>query len=287
MERIQEAIEKARRERQGNIGKPSIDEESDSLLEAEDKLAEKRSAESEMGLGQSSRKNSIRVDYSETKQVLLDEDFLKRQHIIGGFAHDKHAEPYRQLRSQILKAFRDNGWQTLAVTSPNSSAGCTLTAINLAVSLSLEANQTVLLVDLNLREPAVAETLGLGDLEHSLVDCINGKCEIKDLLINPGFERLVVLPTKPHASHTSEILSSPEMSALREQLIARYPSRVIIFDLPPVLENDDAIVFSPLCDATLMVIEEGGTKKDDLARAYELLDDSNIIGSVLNKVRYS
>ena len=61
---------------------------------------------------------------------------------------------------------------------------------------------------------------------------------------------------------------------------------IVIFDLPAVLSHDDALVFAPTCDASLMIIDEGGTTKDEVERSYQLLDGANIIGSVLNKVKY-
>ena len=283
MERIQEAIEKARRERQGNIG--SAQEPATSDLLPESQPAEEVS-QSVLPTASTDGQGSVRVKYSQTRTVKLDDEALKDRRIVAGFAHDKRSEPYRQLRGQILNKFRQNNWQTLAITSPNSGGGRTLTAMNLAISLSLEVNQTVLLVDLDLRQPGVAGCIGVDDVEYGIVDYINGTQKLENILIHPGFERLVLLPGTPQVAFTSEILSSPEMKKVKDELVARYPGRLIIFDLPAVLSHDDALVFAPGCDATLMVIEEGGTKKKEIERAYQLLDGCNIIGSVLNKVKY-
>jgi len=141
-------------------------------------------------------------------------------------------------------------------------------------------------VDLNLRNPGVAKTFGLDDIEYGIVDYIKGEQALENILINPGYERLVVLPSLPMQGFSSEVLSSPEMNRVVNELVDRYPSRLIVFDLPCVLDNDDALVFAPKCDATLMVIEEGGSKVADIERAYQLLEGCNILGSVLNKVRY-
>ena len=297
MERIQEAIEKARRERQGNIGSTSS---SDSEAKTSELSPEIKSESSAGGSASTSaivskpaeqnamseNTGSVRVKYSQTRTVKLDDDELKDRRIVAGFAHDPRSEPYRQLRGQILNKFRKNNWQTLAITSPNSGGGRTLTAMNLAISLSLEVNQTVLLVDLDLRQPGVANCIGVDDIEYGIVDYVNGTQSLENILIHPGFERLVLLPGTPQGAFTSEILSSPEMKAVKDELVARYPGRLIIFDLPAVLSHDDALVFAPGCDATLMVIEEGGTKKKEIERAYQLLEGCNIIGSVLNKVKY-
>lgn len=290
MERIQEAIERARRERQGRIGGAAADASANSnngpsLKEIGGVFADDKKKETEKQAATPS--NSIRVAYSDTRVVELDELALKEKRIVAGFAHDERSEPYRQLRGQILKKYRANGWQTLAITSPNGDAGGTLTAVNLAISMSLETNQTVMLVDLNLRRPGVAKCFGIDDIEHGIVDHIKGSVSLDKILINPGYERLVLVPGVPQSGFTSELLSSPEMSRVVDEIVSRYPSRIVLFDLPSVLDQDDALVFAPKCDGTLMVIEEGGSTKADLERASQLLDGCNIIGSVLNKVRYN
>ncbi|MCU7862092.1 MAG: hypothetical protein KZQ86_20215 [Candidatus Thiodiazotropha sp. (ex Lucinoma kastoroae)] len=96
-------------------------------------------------------------------------------------------------------------------------------------------------------------------------------------------ERLVILPGNKPFANSSEMLSSPKMVQLVEELKNRYPNRIVIFDMPPLLSCDDMIAFSPYIDAVILVVEEGGTLKDELKRAFELLDRANIIGTVLNK----
>jgi len=79
------------------------------------------------------------------------------------------------------------------------------------------------------------------------------------------------------------MLNSPKMAELVRDIKSRYHSRIIIFDLPPVLSSADALAFSPYVDAALLVIEEGLTRKQDVERAVELLSNINIVGTVLNK----
>ena len=79
------------------------------------------------------------------------------------------------------------------------------------------------------------------------------------------------------------MLNSPKMAQLVADMKSRYHSRIIIFDLPPVLSSADALAFSPYVDAALLVVEEGSTQKQDVERAVELLETTNIVGTVLNK----
>lgn len=265
MERIQEAIEKARNER-GSIP--------NDISVPISTLKENANA-----------KKAISIDYIKTRSIKFSDEELKKRRIVAGIAHDPLSEPYRQLRSQLLKKMRNKNWRTLAITSPNYGSGKTLTAINLAISISKEVNQTVMLVDLDLRKPSIAQTLGLDNIEKGIADCIAQNTSLEEILINPDYDRLVIVPGTPQGQHTSEILSSPAMRQLQEELYNRYEDRLIIYDLPPLLCSDDAIVFAPNVDATLLVIEDGGSSKQDLERSVNLLKDANIIGSVVNKLR--
>lgn len=227
---------------------------------------------------------SEKIAYTQTRIVALNKDKLRRERIVAANDGDKRAEVYRQLRTQILRKLRDNNWRTIAVTSPNSGAGKTLTAINLAISLSLEVNQTVLLVELDLRNPSILRKLGV-DAEYGLIDVIEGRVDLNQALINPGFERLVILPNSGSSSHRSELLSSPRMGDLLHDIVNRYESRLIIFDLPALLDDDDALVFAPYADATLLVVEDNVSKRDDIERSLQLLEGTRLLGTVLNKAQ--
>ncbi|MEE8059768.1 MAG: CpsD/CapB family tyrosine-protein kinase [Pseudomonadales bacterium] len=269
MDYIQQAIDKARDERQGKIGQ-----------EREERAADTAPVVAKNGAVQKGVLSDI--NYTKTRQVELNEAALRQNRVIAGFNFDKRAEPYRQLRTQVLQKLRSNSWKTLAITSPNENAGKTLTAVNLAISLSMEVNQTVMLVDLDLRSPKVLKTLAI-DVEQGLVDHLKGEVSVEDILVNPDFERLVILPGKADPNYSSEILSSPEMTALLNDLTHRYESRIIIFDLPALLSNDDALVFTPFVDAALLVVEDGITTPDEVERALQLLEGTHLLGTILNK----
>lgn len=260
MDFIQQAINKAREQRQLH----SVDSKEDS--------------------SKTRTPRPQKIEYTHTRVVTLDSEHLRRERIITATDSDKRAEGYRQLRTQILRKLRENNWHTLAVTSPNSGAGKTLTALNLAISLSQEVNQTVMLVELDLRNPSILKKLGI-TAEYGITDVVDGTADLSAALINPGFERLVILPNRGHAQHRSELLSSPQMGQLLHDIVNRYESRLIIFDLPAVLDDDDALVFAPYADATLLVVEDNVSKRGDVERTLQLLEGIQILGTVLNKYR--
>ncbi len=278
MEHIQRAIEKARSEREGAIGqKTELDNASYPISNAQ--LSVKKEHQ------RNSYNSSVDVEYSKTRRITISDAELKERNIFAGFAHDPRSEPYRNLRSQVLKKMRAEAWQTLAITSPTAGNGKTLTALNLAISLSQEVNQTVLLVDLDLRNPGVAAALGVESVEHGIADCVMNKIELEDILINPGYNRLVIAPGTPQGHQTSEILSSPQMQTMQAELKGRYADRLIIYDLPALLTSDDALVFAPHADAVLLVLEDGGASEGELKQAMKLLEGTNILGTVINKHR--
>jgi capsular exopolysaccharide synthesis family protein len=225
-----------------------------------------------------------KIEYTQTRTVTLDAEHLRLERVIAATDDDKRTESYRQLRTQILRKLRENNWRTLAITSPNSRAGKSLTALNLAISLSLEVNQTVMLVDLDLRNSSLLQKLGI-EAEFGLIDVLEGRAELNQALIHPGFERLVLLPNHPTSRYRSELLSSPQMGKLLSDIVNRYQDRFIIFDLPALLDDDDALVFAPYADAILLVVEDGVSKRSEIERCKQLLEGTQLIGTVLNKVR--
>lgn len=224
------------------------------------------------------------ITYTQTPTVALDETVLKQNRVVTSLQSDPRGEVYRQLRTQVLAHMKAHGQRTLAITSPHEGAGKTLTAINLAIAISREQNQTVLLIDLDLRHPSVHATLGL-DVDCGIADCILDDTPVSDVLINPQFERLVIAPGRPLETYSSELLSSPRMQSILDDIINRYDQRLIIFDLPPLLRNDDALVFTPQVDATLLVLEDGADNADDVKRCLHLLKDCHLLGTILNKAR--
>ena len=192
------------------------------------------------------------------------------------------ADAFRMLRTQVLQRLKLGGYSTLAITSANRGDGKSLTAVNLAISLALHIDRTVLLVDLDLRRPRVHKYFGINP-EAGLTDYLLDDTPLPACLINPGIERLVILPVRTPLQSSSELLSTPKMIGLARELKTRYPERIVIYDLPPVLVSDDALAFLQHVDCCLFVVQDGQTPKGDILRAIDLLKGSNVIGTVLNK----
>jgi protein-tyrosine kinase len=222
------------------------------------------------------------ITYQQTRVVSTGGHALRESRVIAGLTHEALADTFRILRTQVLQRLTAEGYTTLAITSPNMGEGKTLTAVNMAVSLAKDVNRTVLLVDLDLRRPNGHGCFGLKP-EVGLSDYLLGEASLAGCLINPGIERLVILPGSTPLRNSSEMLSSPNMVGLARELKTRYPYRIVLYDLPPVLTTDDVITFLQHIDCCLLVGQEGTTRRGDIERALDLVNGYHLIGTVLNK----
>ncbi len=261
MERIKDAISKARQTQ----GKPNAN--------VTNKTAQsRRSADVE----------NEEISYNETKVTKLDTKHLANNRIITFDSEDPDSVSFDVLRTQVLTKMSDNGWKTLAVTSPSPECGKTVVALNLALSIAKQTDKTALVVDFDLRRPRISQYLGLKP-EKSLFDYLERETEIKDILINPGLPRLVVLPNTVPVKNSAETLTSRRIKSLVQDLKSRYESRIVIFDLPPLMAGDDAIAFMPQVDCVLLVVASGETKPVEVKEARRQIQSTNLLGVVLNK----
>lgn len=224
------------------------------------------------------------VTYSRTRSVVIPDKMLRRHRILTGRDSNQFSDAYKILRTQVIHRLRENNWNVLGITSPGDGEGKTLTSINLAIALAAEPTQTVLLVDADLRAPRLHKEFGIESDEGLTEFLLDGR-SIEGMLIYPGLGRLIVLPGGRGTDHSADVLTSPRMSALGKELKHRYASRIVIFDLPPVLDRADVLAFTPQLDALLLVVEEGKTTEPELQQAMQILKGSvPILGTVLNKV---
>jgi protein-tyrosine kinase len=223
------------------------------------------------------------ISYTKTRVFSPRPEALEANRVVNPSSLGAAAAAFRMLRTQVLQRIDEKGWRTMAVLSPNADDGKTTTAINLAVSLANDHRHTVLLVDCDLKHPGIAAALGI-EPEFGLNDVLTGAARVDQCLYHPeGFERLVVLPARTSLPNSSEALSGAHARDVVAELRERYPERIVLFDLPPVLGADDALAFLPLVECGLVVVSEGGTRRDDLLRCMELIRNTPVVGTVLNR----
>jgi Mrp family chromosome partitioning ATPase len=266
MDRIRKALDLAREDRSRIAGTP-----------AEERREERRPETKPVA------RLPAAIVYTKTRVFEPSESALESNRIVGASSRDPAAAAFRVLRTQVLQRLDENQWRSVAIFSPSVRDGKTTTAINLAISLASDHSHSVLLVDFDLKRPTLAAKFGFTP-EHGSDDLLRGEVDIEGCLYHPqGFERLVILPARAPMANSSEALAGPVSRRIVAELRSRYPDRIVLFDLPPVLGADDALAFAPIIDCGLIVVAEGTTRREDLLRSMELLRKTPIIGTVLNR----
>jgi protein-tyrosine kinase len=266
VDKIQEAISQARKQRDGSAVTTRNPEATRSVSAGEDLEQDDVSS----------------ISYTRTRVVTLDDDHLESHRIIAHNKDDPRSGAFDLLRTMVVRKMKDHNWQTLAVTSPTAACGKTVVSINLSISLAHQTDSTVLLADFDLRRPKIATYLGI-DVGTPLISCIEGKADLSEVLVNPGLPRLVVAGNRGSTTNASELLTGKKTKHLVDDLKTRYKSRFVVFDLPPLLATDDAIAFLPEVDCVLLVAASGHSTKSDIEESFRLLNSACLIGSVLNK----
>ena len=220
-----------------------------------------------------------------TPSLDVDPAVLERERILPAGAGGEHGPAYKLLRTQALRRLDQIGANTLAVVSPTSADGKTLTAINLAIAIAASTGRTALVVDFDLRNPSVHRRFGF-EPTIGVEECLETRRPVHEALVKiAGYERLTLLPARSRVEQSSELLTASRVGELVTEMRTRYANRVILFDLPPVLMADDVLAFSHHIQAALLVVGERHTKREDVTRSLELLRDTPVIGTVLNQSR--
>ncbi|MCT2533339.1 hypothetical protein N2488_09115 [SAR92 clade bacterium H231] len=223
-----------------------------------------------------------KIVYSISKVTPIKTEDLERNHVVSRSASDPRSQIFRTLRTDVVKKMRANKWRSIGITSPSYGEGKSLIASNLAAAIAMEVNHTALLIDMDLRAPRVKDFFSIQP-EQGLLDYLKGEAEISDLLVNPGVERLMLLPGVGEAQNSAEWLSTPKMVSLFKEVTQRYKSRIVIYDLPPILPRDDVMTCANHVDCFLMVIEEGKNSEVQIRKAMQAMENSNLVGTVINK----
>ncbi|MDY6905426.1 MAG: polysaccharide biosynthesis tyrosine autokinase [Thermodesulfobacteriota bacterium] len=231
----------------------------------------------------SSSAMALPIQYNQTRIVDVYPNLLRENRLVAFFEDAPAAEQYKILRTQVLHRVKEQGMNTILVTSPGQGEGKSLTAANLAASLAMDVAHTALLVDVDLKKPRLHQLFGISQ-DYGLADCLVNDIPLSQILINPGISRLTLLPGNTGLPDSAEIIGSPKMTALINEIKHRYQDRFIIFDTPPVLEKADALILSKQVDGAILVVEQGRTTKDQLKKAIDLLEATRLLGIVFNKV---
>ncbi len=237
------------------------------------------------------RENTKRKQTAMLKQVCpIDFGALKQQGFLSPTdKRSRQAEEYRMIKRPLLdNAFADEAGlvdhgNLIMVTSAMPGEGKTFTSINLAISMAMEQDFTVLLVDCDDLRRSTTRLFELDD-HLGLVDVLQEpELDLGEAILHTSLPRLRILPAGKGSGHTPELLASGRMRRLVQELSERYSDRVIIFDTPPLLATSQATTLAQLMGQILVVVEAGKTPMQAVQDAISQLDRNKAIGMVLNK----
>ncbi len=232
-----------------------------------------------------SAENGKVIRLSVTPRITVQAEMLQRRGILLG-AGDGDAQPgyssYTALKARTLNLCDEHDIRSLIITSPTPGTGKTVMAVNLGIQIARQTNRTALLLDLNFRRPALHRYFhqqpGCG-----IADCLRGSVAFADILFSP-VDRLSVAPSGHSDGDRSELITSAMMADLLDETVSRYKERLVILDMPSVLESDDVLALSANADANLLVLEAGTSNRGEVQQALECLSGTRTLGLVLNRV---
>lgn len=200
------------------------------------------------------------------------------------------SEEFRFIKRPLIKnvlhrSESGNPGNLIMVTSSLPGEGKTFCAVNLAMSIAMEMDRTVLLVDADATRPSVLRTLGLHS-DTGLMDVLlDDNLDLADVMIKTNVETLSVLPAGKNHKHATELLASQSMSKLLGQIANRYSDRIVIFDAPPLLLTSEARVLASQMGQIVMVVEAEKTTQNALKDALRKIGNCSNVSLVYNKGR--
>ena len=196
------------------------------------------------------------------------------------------AEAYRTIRTGILLSQAGEPPRTLLITSAQSSEGKTTSAVNLAASLA-SAGARVMIVDADLRRPSVAKQLNIDSRLPGLVEMLTGQCSYREVALKDAAPGISVIPSGKIPPNPAELLGSPQMASIIDNLAERYD--YVIIDSPPILPVTDSVILSRFVDGVVMVVRGSATPRRVVADARQRLRavGARMLGIILNDVDVS
>ena len=218
----------------------------------------------------------------QVSTVRLDPRHLSRHRIVAASADDPRADIFRSLRTQLLLRLKTLGGHSVAIVSARDGEGKTFVACNLALSLTRQAEVPVVLVDMDFRRPTVHSTLGL-DVAVGFSDVIEGDATLEKAVRRVEGTQLHVLPQPRRHPLASELVASNRARDLLREIAQSVGHGYVVIDCPPLLLTDEPLVVQGHVDGCLLVVEQGRTGRHAVEQAAELLDETKYLGSVVNK----
>lgn len=274
MERIQSALSKARKARREKVGTPQQerpdprdDAAQDTYVLPKDMSVENREE----------AWKEIPAYHPKEKQLASSR--------IVAYKSSHDSVPFDVMRTKLLHQMRANKWTRLAIVSPSQGAGKTLTSVNLVFSLARQTNFFAMLIELDMRRPALAKTIKLNE-DCQFARVLTGEDPVEKHMRRYG-KNLIFGSNNNTVRNPAELLQSTGASRKIDEIEARFQPDIMIFDTPPVFSGDDTLAFLDQVDCALMIAEAEKSTIDEIDKCeQELAARTNVLGVILNKCRY-
>jgi protein-tyrosine kinase len=227
-----------------------------------------------------------------SRTIILDRGRLLAANVIDlAGTRSRASEELRVIKRQLLrKTFSSpsanrTGANLIMITSARPGEGKTFSALNIAVSIAIEPNHRVLLIDADTVRQGISQAIGL-DEQHGLLDLLSdNEREVSDVILQTDIPNLAILPAGAARDDAAELLASPRMVALLSEMCARYSNRIVLIDAPPCLMSSDPAALAGMVGQVVMVVEAGRTQRDDVEAAIEMVKDCSDVSLILNRLQ--
>jgi len=225
-----------------------------------------------------------------SRKVELDLDAMSVAGIVNpNSPRSEIADQFRVIKRPLIKNAMGKGASVIAngnlimVTSALPGEGKSFTSINLALSIATELDNTVMLVDADVARPSVMRMLGLPNGPGLLDLVLDEKMDMSSVLLRTNVEKLTILPSGTPHPRATELLASDAMVRLLEDMAARYPDRIIVFDSPPLLITTESRVLATHMGQVVLVVHAGKTLQSEVKQALATIEACPVKLLLLNR----
>jgi len=232
------------------------------------------------------------LDDRRSREVSVDLARMRRAGLlVPGQPRSQLEEEFRIIKRPLLEnvrnqtAMRPDRANLIMVTSAVAGEGKTQTALNLAVSIAMELDHTVLLVEADVLRPSALSRLGVTAAKGLLDKLESPSMDLASVLLRTNIPKLTLLPAGTASSRSTELLASDAMDSLLEELASKYADRIVIFDTPPLLSTTESRVLASHMGQVVMVMEASKTPINTVKQAFAAVESHPVVLSMLNKYR--
>lgn len=223
--------------------------------------------------------------WDQIAQLDLSAEKAARNRLVS-LAGGVHATPFDLLRTKVLQLTSANQWTRVAITSPSAGCGKTTTAANLAASLGRQVDMRTILMDMDMRRPTLGHLFDHTG-KASVFDVLEDEVSFADQARRLGPNVALSMNSGP-ARDPSELILRKRTEEIINEIERTYRPGIMLFDLPPMLANDDTSAFLRIVDCAMIVAEAEVTTASQIDTCEkELAQQTNVLGVVLNKCRFN